>query len=366
MAGPLNGLRVLELGGIGPGPFACMLLADMGAEVIRVERSEATRDHNAAVFLHRGKRALVADFKTPSGLDAVRGLVGDADVVVEGFRPGVAERLGLGPDECLGIRPSLVYGRISGWGRSGPLADSAGHDLNYIALAGALHPVGEQLGPPVPPLAYVGDFGGGGMSLAVGVLGALWETQRSGRGQVVDASILDGALLLTTPTRYFLSAGRWVEERGRNTLDGGAPYYSVYETLDGEYVALAPLEPEFYEVLLTKLGLDPADLPPQFDRAGWPRLRQAIASVVATRTRGDWSALLAGSDACFAPVLSMTESEVHPHNVAREAFVRVGESLQPAPTPRYSRTPSDVPRAMRPVEGTATWLSTATDTERTP
>jgi alpha-methylacyl-CoA racemase len=357
MAGPLRGLRVLELGGIGPGPFACMLLADMGADVIRIERSQGSLERSASSFLHRGKRAVVSDVKAPGGLDDIRDLILGADVLVEGFRPGAAERMGLGPQECLALRPSLVYGRISGWGSTGPLAQAAGHDLNYIALAGVLHSIGERCGPPVPPLAYVGDYGGGAMSLVVGILGALWEARSSGKGQVVDASILDGALLLTTHTRSFLSAGRWIEERGENSLDGGAPFYGVYKTADGEYISLAALEPKFYQTMVTELGLDPADLPDQHDRAGWPRLRQAIADVVATKTRGEWTALLEGTDACFAPVLTMTQSQEHPHNVARGAFVRVGDALQPAPTPRYSRTPSDVPRPLRVIEGRASWLA---------
>jgi alpha-methylacyl-CoA racemase len=340
--GPLRGVKVVELAGIGPGPFCAMLLADLGAEVLRVERP-ASNLPAWPTLLARGRRRLAVDLKHPEGAGVVLDLVAGADALVEGFRPGVAERLGVGPDACLARNPRLVYGRVTGWGQEGPLAQAAGHDVDYIALAGALHPVGPAGGPPVPPLNLVGDFGGGGMLLALGVVAALLETGRSGQGQVVDAAMVDGAALLTTQLHELLAAGLWTDHRGANLLDGGAPFYTVYETADGRHLAVGALEPEFYAELLQRVGLAEEELPAQLDRDGWPELRERLAEVFRTRTRDDWCRLLEGTDACVAPVLSPTEAPTHPHNRARTAFVDVGGVVQPAPAPRFSRTPCPRP-----------------------
>jgi alpha-methylacyl-CoA racemase len=336
--GPLRGLRVVELAGIGPGPFCAMLLADLGAEVLAVERPSSGRGAWPAL-LARGRRRVAVDLKHPQGAGVVLDLAAGADALVEGFRPGVAERLGIGPDECLARNPRLVYGRVTGWGQEGPLAHAAGHDIDYIALAGALHPVGPAGGPPVPPLNLVGDFGGGGMLLALGVVAALLEAGRSGRGQVVDAAMVDGAALLTTQLHELLAAGLWSDRRGANLLDGAAPCYGVYETADGRHLAVGALEPRFYAELLARLGLSGEDLPAQLDRDGWPVLRERLAALFRTRTRDEWCRLLEGTDACVAPVLSLTEAPDHPHNQARGSFVDVGGVVQPAPAPRFSRTP---------------------------
>jgi alpha-methylacyl-CoA racemase len=350
--GPLAGVRVVELAGIGPGPFCAMLLADLGAEVLRVDRPAAARPGWPTV-LARGRRSVAVDLKHPDGAGVVLDLVASADALVEGFRPGVAERLGIGPDACLARNPRLVYGRVTGWGQEGPWRLAAGHDIDYVALAGALHPIGQAGGPPVPPLNLVGDFGGGGMLLALGVVAALLETGRSGAGQVVDAAMVDGAALLTTQFHELLAAGLWREERGANLLDGGAPFYWVYETADGRHLAVGALEPEFYAELLRRLGLDAGDLPAQLDRDGWPLLRERLAALFRTRTREEWCELLAGTDACVAPVLGFGEAPAHPHNRARGTFVDVGGVVQPAPAPRFSRTPCDPPSpAARPGEHT--------------
>jgi alpha-methylacyl-CoA racemase len=340
--GPLQGVRVVELASIGPGPFCAMLLADLGAEVLRVERPASDRPA-WPTLLARGRRRLAVDLKHPEGAGVVLDLVAGADALVEGFRPGVAERLGVGPDACLARNPRLVYGRVTGWGQAGPLAQAAGHDIDYIALAGALHPVGPAGGPPVPPLNLVGDFGGGGMLLALGVVAALLEGGRSGQGQVVDAAMVDGAALLTTQLHELLAAGLWTDHRGANLLDGGAPFYAVYETADGRHLAVGALEPEFHAELLRRVGLAGENLPAQLDRDGWPELRERLAAVFRTRTRDDWCRLLEGTDACVAPVLSLSEAPTHPHNQARATFVPVGDILQPAPAPRFSRTPSTAP-----------------------
>jgi alpha-methylacyl-CoA racemase len=340
--GPLAGVRVVELAGIGPGPFCAMLLADLGAEVLRVDRPAAARPGWPTV-LARGRRSVAVDLKHPDGAGVVLDLVASADALVEGFRPGVAERLGIGPDACLARNPRLVYGRVTGWGQEGPWRLAAGHDIDYVALAGALHPVGQAGGPPVPPLNLVGDFGGGGMLLALGVVAALLETGRSGTGQVVDAAMVDGAALLTTQFHELLAAGLWREERGANLLDGGAPFYGVYETADGRHLAVGALEPQFYAELLRRLGLDAGDLPGQLDRDGWPLVRERLAALFRTRTREEWCELLAGTDACVAPVLGLGEAPAHPHNRARGTFVDVGGVVQPGPAPRFSRTPSDPP-----------------------
>jgi alpha-methylacyl-CoA racemase len=340
--GPLQGVRVVELASIGPGPFCAMLLADLGAEVLAVDRPATGQGGWPALFA-RGRSRVAVDLKHPEGPGVVLDLVAGADALVEGFRPGVAERLGIGPEACLARNPRLVYGRVTGWGQEGPLAGSAGHDIDYIALAGALHPVGAAGGPPVPPLNLLGDFGGGGMLLALGVVAALLEAGRSGRGQVVDAAMVDGAALLTTQLHELLAAGLWTDRRGANLLDGAAPFYSVYETADGRHLAVGALEPQFYAELLERVGLAGEDLPPQLDRAGWPLLRDRLAAVFRTRTRDEWCRLLEGTDACVAPVLSLLEAPTHPHNQARATFVDVAGTLQPAPAPRFSRTPCPTP-----------------------
>ncbi|KAA2258897.1 CoA transferase, partial [Solihabitans fulvus] len=292
--GPLAGLRVVELVGLGPAPFGCMVLADLGAEVIRVDRARAAGNLTVpGDFLARGRRSIGVDIKQPQGAELVLRLVERADVLVEGFRPGVTERLGLGPAQCLARNTRLVYGRMTGWGQDGPMADRAGHDINYIAVAGALEPIGPADRPPVPPLNLIGDFGGGGMLLAMGVLAALYERERSGRGQVVDAAMVDGAALLTTVVHSMRSAGAWPGARGANLLDGGAPFYDTYAAADGRFVSIGALEEQFYAELVRLLGLDPADLPNRFDQANWPALRERIGAAVRTRTRDEWAALAA-------------------------------------------------------------------------
>lgn len=347
--GPLHGLRVVELASIGPGPMCCMLLADLGADVIRVDRLEASGlgvpidkrfDINA-----RGRRSVALDLKAPAGRDAVLRLVDAADALVEGFRPGVTEKLGLGPDDCRSRNPRLVYGRMTGFGQHGPLAQAAGHDLNYIALSGVLHAIGPGGGGPVPPLNLVGDYGGGALYLAFGVLAALWERQRSGHGQVVDAAMVDGAASLASIFYGLHANGSWAADRGANLLDGGAPFYDSYASADQRYVSLAALEPKFFARLATALGLEDRFVDGQYDRRLWPEMRSAIAAAVRTRTRDEWSALLEGSDACFAPVLSFDEAPSHPHARARRAFFVSDEGVaQPAPAPRFDRTPAAQPR----------------------
>jgi alpha-methylacyl-CoA racemase len=348
-SGPLTGVRVIELSGIGPAPFCAMVLSDFGAEVVRVDRASGVRGGDPAVppphVYNRGRRSIGVDLKHPEGVGAVLRMVDDADALIEGFRPGVTERLGLGPDVCLSRNPRLVYGRMTGWGQDGPYAPTAGHDINYIALAGALHPIGRRGGGPVPPLNLVGDFGGGGMLLALGVCAALVEAGRSGKGQVVDAAMVDGAALLTTMIHAFLALGIWTDERGANSLDGAAHFYDAYETADGKYVSVGSIEPQFYAELLRLTGLtgDPAFADPG-NRAQWPALKDRMAAVFKTRTRDEWCALMEGTDVCFAPVLSLREAPQHPHNVARGTFVEVGGIPQPAPAPRFSRTPAAVQR----------------------
>jgi alpha-methylacyl-CoA racemase len=306
--GPLAGVRVIEIAGIGPGPFCAMLLSDMGAEVLRIDRADEVDRQGAAepqdVLVRRGRRSLAVDLKHPDGPGTVLRLCERTDALIEGFRPGVAERIGIGPEECLAANPRLVYGRMTGWGQTGADARVAGHDLNYVAISGALAAMGRPGEPPPPPLNLVGDYGGGGMLLAVGVLAALIEARSSGRGQVVDAAMADGAALLSTVFYGMRDLGHWGPERGANLLDGGAPFYDTYETADGEYVSLGPLEPKFYATLLEILGLDGEDLPDQYDSAAWPELKERIAAAVATRTRAEWCAAMSGRDACFAPVLS--------------------------------------------------------------
>jgi alpha-methylacyl-CoA racemase len=345
--GPLQGIRVLEFAGIGPGPFCALLLGDLGAEVLRIDRSESVPSAPPARrswdLLGRGRRSVGIDLKSPEGVEVALRLIERSDALIEGFRPGVMERLGLGPEPCLARNPRLVYGRMTGWGQEGPLANAAGHDINYIALAGALHGIGRKGEAPVPPLNLVGDFGGGGMLLALGVAAALIERQRSGQGQVVDAAMVDGAALLMTLFHGMRQAGLWREERGTNMLDGGAPYYDVYETSDGRHVAIGAIEPKFYAELLQRTGLSGEPLPAQNDRTRWPELRERLQALFRQRTREEWCALLEGSDACFAPVLTMAEAPEHPQSRARESFARVDGIVQPAPAPRFSRTPCALP-----------------------
>ncbi|MES5824223.1 CaiB/BaiF CoA-transferase family protein [Streptomyces sp. RG80] len=340
--GPLAGCRVLELAGIGPGPFAGMTLADLGAEVVRVDRpggSGLFPGFEHVDVLNRGKKSVLLDLKRPDAVRAVLDMAARADILIEGYRPGVAERLGLGPDDCLARNPRLVYGRMTGWGQDGPLARLAGHDIGYIALTGALHAVGRAGGPPQIPLNLVGDFGGGGTYLVIGVLAALREAERTGRGQVVDAAIVDGTAHLLAGTHMMLATGTWQDERGVNLLDGGAPFYAVYETSDGRHMAVGALEPKFYAELLAVLGLD-EDPAAQHDRTGWPRLRERLAAAFASRTQDEWAKAFSTSDACVAPVLSLREASNHPHIRARGTLVERDGVLQPAPAPRFSATPT--------------------------
>ena len=346
--GPLSGVRVVEVGAIGPAPYACMMLSDLGARVTRVDRLDPDPLSGAGDprydFLLRGRERIAVDLKSERGREIVLRLVADADVLVEGFRPGVTEKLGIGPDACLTRNPRLVYGRMTGWGQSGPLASSAGHDINYIALSGALHAIGPQGGAPVVPLNLIGDFGGGGAFLVVGVLAALLEARRSGKGQVVDAAMVDGAVGLMSAIFAAFASGFWRDERGSNLLDGGAPFYSVYETADGKHVAVGAIEPKFFAELVSKLDLDPVVIPRQYDAAHWPELRATLAARFRRKTRDEWCKILEGSDACFAPVLSLGEASQHRHLEARGAFVPVAGIDQPAPAPRFSRTPAMVAR----------------------
>ncbi|HZQ26197.1 MAG TPA: CaiB/BaiF CoA-transferase family protein [Acidimicrobiales bacterium] len=350
MSGPLEGIRIIELAGIGPGPFAAMLLSDLGADVLRVDRAQAVADGAAGNdqphwdLLNRGRRSIGVDLKKPEGVETVLALVEQADALIEGFRPGVTERLGLGPDECLARNPKLVYGRMTGWGQEGPMAHAAGHDINYIALAGALHPIGRAGEAPVAPLNLVGDFGGGAMFLVVGVLAGLLEAGRSGQGQVVDTAMVDGAAVLTTMFHAFRAIGMHSDERGTNLLDTGAHFYDAYECADGEYISVGSIEPQFYAELRRLAGLDEDEWAAQMDRSQWPALKEKIAAVFKQKTRDEWSALMEGTDVCFAPVLSMGEAPHHPHNKARQTFVEIAGVLQPAPAPRFSRTPAAVPQ----------------------
>jgi len=344
--GPLSGIRVLEFEAIGPGPFAGMLLADMGADVLLVDRPRASelglkRERWMDVML-RGRRSVTLDLKSKDAAGAALELASRADALIEGFRPGVMERLGLGPNACLERNPKLVYGRMTGWGQDGPLAPRAGHDINYIALAGVLHAFGRKGEAPVPPLNLVGDFGGGGMLLGFGIACALLHAQKTGQGQVVDAAMVEGASLLAAMFAGLLAAGRWSEERGVNILDTGAPWYGTYETKDKKYVAIGAIEAKFYEDLVARLGL--ANLPPQNERTRWPEMRAVFERAFRTKTRDEWCAVFEGSDACFAPVLSFSEARRHPHNVARRSYVTQASVEQPAPAPRFSATPAAVRR----------------------
>jgi alpha-methylacyl-CoA racemase len=341
-SGPLSGLRVVEFAGIGPVPFAAMLLADMGADIVRIVRPDtpALDKHD---IVERGRRVVPVNLKSAEGRESALLLLERAEVLLEGFRPGVMERLELGPETVLKCNPRLVYGRMTGWGQTGPLAAAAGHDIDYIALTGALHAIGEVGRGPVPPLNLLGDFGGGALYLVVGVLAALLEAQRSGRGQVVDAAIVDGAASLLTFIYAALARREWRDERGANLLDGGAPFYTTYRCADGEYIAIGALEPQFHEVLIARLGLDQEAFKNRLNPESWPRLRQILQQTFAQRTRGEWRDLLEGSDACFAPVLALGEAAAHPHIATRKVFESIDGVPCPAPAPRFSRTPS-VPR----------------------
>jgi alpha-methylacyl-CoA racemase len=339
---------MVEIAGIGPGPFCAMMLADLGAEVLRVDRAERARlprgEGPNLDLLNRGRRSIAVDLKSPAGVEVVLRLVDKADALIEGFRPGVMERLGLGPDVCLARNPGLVFGRMTGWGQDGPLAKAAGHDLNYIALTGALHAIGRPDSPPPPPLNLIGDFGGGGLMLAYGILAALLERSRSGKGQVVDAAMVDGAAALMAIIFGAHASGWWRDERASNMLDGGAHFYDCYETKDGKYVSIGSIEPQFYAQLLELTGLKGEPLPHQMDRSAWPKLKERMAAIFKTKTRDEWCDVMEGSDVCFAPVLSLAEAPEHAHMKARNTFVEVEGVRQPGPAPRFSRTPGVIER----------------------
>jgi len=352
MAGPLAGVRVVEMVGIGPCPFAAMMLADMGAEVIRIDRKAAPGADNPYPMLGtrhdvmaRGRRSLALDLKQPAGRLAALRLVERADVLLEGFRPGVMERLGLGPDVCLERNPKLVYGRVTGWGQDGPLAQAAGHDINYVALSGMLHTMGRAGEAPAPPLNLVGDFGGGGMMLAFGVLCAVLAARNSGQGQVVDAAMTDGAALLGSMMYGLRSHGAWSDEREANLLDGGAPFYDTYACSDGKFISVGAIEPQFFARLLALAGTVDEGFAQRWDKAQWPQQKARLAALFASRTREEWCRLLEGTDVCFAPVLDMAEAPRHPHNAARRTFVEIDGVTQPAPAPRFSHTVPPTPAA---------------------
>jgi alpha-methylacyl-CoA racemase len=346
--GPLDGIKVVELAGIGPAPYCATLLSDLGADVLRIDRAQAARNagpgSRSKDLLLRGRRSVGVDLKHPDGVELILQLAGTADVLIEGFRPGVMERLGLGPDVCAERNPALVYGRMTGWGQDGPLAAAAGHDINYIALAGALDPIGRRGAAPVPPLNLIGDFGGGGLMLAFGIVCALVERAGSKKGQVIDAAMVDGAAHLMTFIYGMRHMGLWPGARGENLLDTGAHFYDVYETRDGKYVSIGPIEPQFYALLLEKIGLPAGGLPHQHDRQAWPGLKERVAEIFRQKTRAEWCHILEGSDVCFAPVLSMDEAPLHPHMAARQTFVEAYGLTQPAPAPRFGRTPGALRR----------------------
>lgn len=352
MSGPLTGTRVIELAAQGPAPFTGMLLADLGAEVISVGRTNSQPMSNDAHW--RGRRSISLNLKDPSAVEVFLALVKTADAVIEGFRPGVTERLGIGPEECMARNPALIYGRVTGWGQDGPLAQEAGHDLNYLAASGALHSIGNIDGPPVPPLNLVADYGGGGMLLALGVVAALDGARRTGTGQVVDAAMIDGVAAMLAPFHGMSAAGYWIDQRGVNLLDGGAPFYSVYETADGKWLSIAAIEPQFYAELLARLDLDPHQLPKQMDQSGWPNIRAKFAEIFLTRSRDAWAEQFHGSQACMQPVLTMKEATEAPHAQARNMFSFIGGVPHPAPVPRFSATPLD-----EPVEAEALGTSTS-------
>lgn len=346
--GPLSGVKIVEFGGIGPPPMCAMLLADMGADVLRIDRTQASGLGFPVAprfaVMDRSRRSVAIDLKTSQGIDAVLRLLDQADALVEGFRPGVLERLGLGPEVCLQRNPRLVYGRVTGWGQTGPLAHAAGHDINYIALTGAAYAIGRRGQPPTPPLNLVGDFGGGALYLALGIVAALFEAQRSGRGQIVDAGMVDGAASLMASIYGLYAAGLINNRRGENLVDSGSHFYNVYETADGQFISIAAIEAKFYAELLQRLGLEHEPLPGQMAREHWPQLQERLTTLFRTKTREEWCALLEGTDVCFAPVLSMDEAPHHPHNTSRGTFIEIDGVMQPAPAPRFSRTPSYVQR----------------------
>ncbi|HEX7522277.1 MAG TPA: CaiB/BaiF CoA-transferase family protein [Acidimicrobiia bacterium] len=355
--GPLSEVKIVEIAGIGPGPFAAMMLSDMGADVLRVDRAQQVGTDFSALnkeVLNRGRRSIGVDLKQPEGVETVMRLVEQADALVEGFRPGVAERLGIGPDACLARNPKLVFGRMTGWGQEGPSAQAAGHDINYIAVAGALAHLGRAGGKPTPPINLVGDFGGGGMFLAFGVVCGILEARASGTGQVIDAAMVDGAAVLMTMMWGLRSLGFWDDALGTNVLDTGAPFYDTYETADGKFVSLGALESQFYAELLARTGLDDAGLSTQMDKAGWPKMRERLTELFKTKTRDEWCEILEHSDACFAPVLPMGEAAEHPHLEARGTIVEEYGVQQPAPAPRFSRTPGAI-------QGPPAWPGQHTD-----
>ncbi|WP_102144733.1 CaiB/BaiF CoA transferase family protein [Mycobacterium hubeiense] len=351
MAGPLQGLRVVELASIGPGPHAAMILGDLGADVVRIERptkGPGIPTNNKPDYLLRNRRSVAANLKSAEDRDLVLKLIAKADVLIEGLRPGVTERLGLGPEDCAKVNEKLIYARMTGWGQTGPRSQQAGHDINYISLNGVLHAIGRKGERPVPPLNLVGDFGGGSMFLLVGILSALWERERSGKGQVIDAAMVDGSSVLSAMMWAFRAQGIWSDERGVNMLDTGAPYYDTYTCADGRYVAVGAIEPQFYAELLDKLGLDPKDLPDQNDMSRWPELRAKLTEVFASQDRDHWAKVFADSDACVTPVLSFAEVEDESHNTERGTFYRDGDALFPAPAPRFSRTAPSTPKPPAP------------------
>ncbi len=358
MAGPLEGIRIVEFTGIGSGPFCGMMLADHGAEVIRIDRAAGSRSgsqpDSTKDVLARGRKSIVLNLKSEKGVALARELCASADGLIEGFRPGVMERLGLGPDELLAKNPKLVYGRMTGWGQTGPYAPSAGHDINFIALAGALAHLGRAGGKPTPPINMIGDFGGGGMMLAFGMAAALLNVARGGQGQVIDAAMTDGTAVLMAMIHGMRNMGAWSEELGTNMLDSGAHFYDTYETSDGKFVSIGSIEPQFYAELRRLAGLeDDPDFDAQRDRAQWPALKDKLAAIFKTKTRAEWDAIMEHTDVCYAPVLTMSEAARHPHNVARETFVEVGGDVQPAPAPRYSHTATTIPGAA-PMPGSDT------------
>ena len=343
--GPLSGKRIVEIAGIGPGPFCAMLLADLGAEIVRVDRASAVPDimpdSPSLDLLNRGRRSVGVNLKTPEGIETVLKLVQESDALIEGFRPGVAERLGIGPEECLARNPKLIYGRMTGWGQEGTYSSMAGHDINYIALSGVLGMIGREGGKPIPPVNLVGDFGGGGMLLALGICAALVETAKSEKGQIIDAAMTDGSALLSTMMHSFKAMGIW-GDRGTNLLDTGAPFYDVFECADGEFISLGSIEPQFYSELLRITEIDQSENPKQMDRTKWAEMKSKIGDAIKGKTRSEWEELMEGTDVCFAPVLSMDEAYAHPHNKERNTFIEIGGVMQPAPAPRFSRTPASV------------------------
>ena len=340
--GPLAGTTIIEFGSIGPGPFCAMMLSDMGATVIRLDRKGGVLPMAQGGPTFRGRRSIALDLKNPAGVAAALRLVSQADGMFEGLRPGVMEKLGLGPDECLARNPRLVYGRMTGWGQDGPMAKVAGHDINYIALSGALHAIGPVDGPPVPPLNLIADYGGGGMLLAFGIVCALLEAQKSGTGQVVDAAMIDGAASLMATFYGMLAQGRWRDKRGVNILDGGAHFYGCYECADGEWISIGSIEPQFYQLLGELTGIDDPTFDDQMNAQHWPALREKLARIFKTKTQAEWCNIMADTDVCFAPVLGLDQAPQHPHNQARETFVDYAGTLQPAPAPRFSRTPAEI------------------------